>query len=52
LTNLYNDRPTWLANAHVRLNATVFAAYGWPEDIPDEEILAPTCYLDPGAYAV
>jgi hypothetical protein len=39
LTNLYNDRPTWLANAHVRLDATVFAAYGWPEDIPDEEIL-------------
>ena len=39
LTNLYNDRPTWLANAHARLDRAVFAAYGWPEDIRDEEIL-------------
>ena len=39
LTNLYNQRPTWLVNAHARLNAAVFAAYGWPEDIADEDIL-------------
>ena len=42
LTNLYNLRPTWLANAHVELNRAVFAAYGWPEDTNDlgeEEIL-------------
>ncbi len=39
LTNLYNARPTWLANAHARLDAAVFAAYGWPEDVADEEIL-------------
>jgi len=39
LTNLYNQRPTWLANAHARLDAAVFAAYGWPEDIADEDIL-------------
>ena len=39
LTNLYNDRPTWLENAHARLDAAVFAAYGWPEDIADDEIL-------------
>lgn len=39
LTNLYNARPTWLANAHARLDAAVFAAYGWPPDLPDEEIL-------------
>ena len=39
LTNLYNQRPTWLANAHKRLDAAVFAAYGWPEDIADEDIL-------------
>jgi type II restriction/modification system DNA methylase subunit YeeA len=32
LTNLYNERPTWLANAHAKLDAAVFAAYGWPED--------------------
>ncbi len=40
LTNLYNQRPTWLANAHKKLDRAVFAAYGWPETIPDEEILA------------
>jgi len=39
LTNLYNQRPTWLANAHARLDAAVFAAYGWPEDTADEDIL-------------
>jgi len=40
LTNLYNARPDWLAAAHRRLDAAVFAAYGWPEDLGDEEILA------------
>jgi hypothetical protein len=39
LTNLYNQRPTWLANAHARLDAAVFAAYGWPVGIADEDIL-------------
>jgi hypothetical protein len=39
LTNLYNQRPTWLANAHVRLDTAVFTAYGWPQDIADEKIL-------------
>ena len=39
LTNLYNQRPTWLANAHADLDAAVFAAYGWPADLPDTEIL-------------
>ena len=40
LTNLYNTRPDWLAAAHRRLDAAVFAAYGWPEDLAAEEILA------------
>jgi type II restriction/modification system DNA methylase subunit YeeA len=40
LTNLYNARPDWLAAAHRRLDAAVFAAYGWPEDLGDEEMLA------------
>ena len=40
LTNLYNARPTWLDNAHRKLDAAVFAAYGWPADLSDEEILA------------
>jgi type II restriction/modification system DNA methylase subunit YeeA len=40
LTNLYNERPTWLANAHRDLDAAVAAAYGWPADISEEEALA------------
>ena len=39
LTNLYNARPTWLANAHARLDRAVYAAYGWPAELPDEEVL-------------
>ena len=40
LTNLYNRRPTWLENAHRALDEAVFAAYGWPADLADEEVLA------------
>jgi len=40
LTNLYNQRPTWLQNAHRKLDTAVFAAYGWPPDLTDEDILA------------
>lgn len=40
LTNLYNARPEWLANAHRTLDNAVFAAYGWPIDLTDQEILA------------
>ena len=40
LTNLYNARPAWLAAAHRTLDAAVCAAYGWPDDLSDEEILA------------
>ncbi len=39
LTNLYNQRPAFLANAHAALDAAVAAAYGWPADISDEEVL-------------
>jgi type II restriction/modification system DNA methylase subunit YeeA len=39
LTNLYNERPTWLDLAHKRLDSAVFAAYGWPDDLSDEQIL-------------
>ena len=39
LTNLYNQRPTWLDLAHQKLDRAVFAAYGWPADLSDEEIL-------------
>ena len=40
LTNLYNQRPRWLADAHDELDRAVAAAYGWPEDIATEEALA------------
>jgi hypothetical protein len=39
LTNLYNQRPTWLERAHARLDEAVHAAYGWPYPLGDEEIL-------------
>jgi hypothetical protein len=39
LTNLYNARPTWLELAHKKLDVAVFSAYGWPNDLSDEEIL-------------
>ncbi|MHB1795048.1 MAG: class I SAM-dependent DNA methyltransferase [Acidobacteriaceae bacterium] len=40
LTNLYNQRPEWLANAHRVLDEAVFAAYGWPSGLSKQEILA------------
>jgi hypothetical protein len=40
LTNLYNERPTWLDLAHKKLDAAVAAAYGWPAELAHEEILA------------
>ena len=39
LTRLYNTRPQWLADAHAALDAAVAEAYGWPEDVTDEEAL-------------
>jgi len=40
LTNLYNARPGWLDLAHRALDAAVIAAYGWPADISEAEMLA------------
>jgi type II restriction/modification system DNA methylase subunit YeeA len=40
LTNLYNLRPQWLADAHRDLDAAVAAAYGWPAKISEEDALA------------
>ena len=39
LTNLYNERPAWLANAHAKLDAAVVAAYRFAVDLTDEQIL-------------
>ena len=39
LTGLYNVNPTWLQNAHTKLDTAVADAYGWPDDLPDHQIL-------------
>ena len=39
LTNLYNVHPSWLELAHKKLDEAVFAAYGWPGDLSEEETL-------------
>jgi SAM-dependent methyltransferase len=42
LTNLYNQRPAWLAQAHATLDTAVAAAYGWADysaAMSEDEIL-------------
>jgi hypothetical protein len=39
LTNLYNQRPTWLGLAHKKLDQAVLDAYAWPHDLTDDQIL-------------
>jgi type II restriction/modification system DNA methylase subunit YeeA len=39
LTNLYNERPAWLANVHRDLDTAVADAYGWKSDMSDDETL-------------
>ena len=40
LTNLYNTRPRWLADAHAAVDAAVAAGYGWPaDDMEDDDAL-------------
>jgi hypothetical protein len=39
LTNLYNQRPTWLALAHEKVDAAVFAAYAWNPAMTDDQLL-------------
>jgi len=42
LTNLYNERPTWLDHAHRDLDRAVAKAYGWDDwnqGLSDDEIL-------------
>jgi hypothetical protein len=40
LTNLYNERPAWLDNAHRALDEAVAEAYGWKAEMSDDEMLA------------
>lgn len=51
LTNLYNQNPTWLQDAHHALDEAVIAAYGWPKDITDEEILRRLLQLNAQRFA-
>jgi len=39
LTNLYNQRPTWLDLVHKKLDQAVLDAYAWPHDLTDDQIL-------------
>ena len=39
MTDLYNRRPDWLDDAHEALDNAVSAAYGWPTDMSDDDIL-------------
>jgi hypothetical protein len=39
LTNLYNERPTWLDLAHKKLDDAVLDAYAWPHDLTDDQVL-------------
>lgn len=39
MTALYNERPAWLIELHLALDAAVAAAYGWPTDIDDEDAM-------------
>ena len=48
LTSLYNQRPTWLDNAHRVLDAAVADAYGWAGDVGDAGILAGLLALNLG----
>ena len=48
LTNLYNARPQWLADAHTALDAAVAEAYRWPVDISDDDVLGELLALNGG----
>ena len=48
LTNLYNARPQWLADAHDALDAAVAAAYGWSAAISYEDALRELLALNGG----
>ena len=52
LTNLYNARPQWLADAHAALDAAVAAAYGWDAEISEDNALAELLALNQSASSV
>ena len=52
LTNLYNERPAWLDNAHRDLDAAVAAAYGWPASISEDDAIGRMLELNLSRSAV
>ena len=48
LTNLYNRRPSWLAQRHASLDAAVWASYGWAAGSEEEEVLERLLALNVG----
>ena len=52
LTNLYNARPQWLADAHAGLDAAVAGAYGWPADISEGDALRELLELNGGQSSI
>jgi type II restriction/modification system DNA methylase subunit YeeA len=51
LTALYNTRPTWLEQAHQKLDEAVLVAYGWPKGLPDDQILERLLELNTKRFA-
>ncbi len=39
LTALYRVRPAWLQQTHLVLDEAVAAAYGWPADLSDDDVI-------------
>lgn len=52
LTNLYNERPAWLDNAHRDLDEAVAAAYGWPASISEDDAIGRLLELNLSRFAV
>ena len=46
MTDLYNNRPQWLQQAHHQLDKAVAAAYGWRADLDDNDILQRLVWLN------
>jgi hypothetical protein len=46
VTNLYNHNPTWLRDAQRKLDEAVLAAYGWPKEMSDEQLLSKLLQLN------
>ena len=48
LTNLYNARPQWLADAHAALDAAVATVYGWDAEVSEDDVLRELLALNIG----